>query len=186
MKIFHLLVIMTLISFAYQKQLFKNLGGKKIILADSNIENIRKNILIQHNYYRKRHQVDDLIRNSEIEAIAQAYSDKLASTSGTGHSGNKYNGASLGENLYYCWGSYQMTVTGGEATDAWYNEVSLYDFNNPGYVKGVGHFTQLVWKGSKQLGCGATCANNYCAVTCNYFPAGNVLGYFDSNVFPAK
>ena len=186
MKVFYLLLLVTLISLVS----LKNLGGKKenkaIILAeDDNLENIRKNILMKHNYYRKKHQVGDLVRNSEIEEIAQAYSKKLSSVSGRGHSGNTYNNSPLGENLYYTWGSYQMTVTGAEATESWYNEVSQYDFNNPGYISGVGHFTQLVWKGSRQLGCGASCENNYCAVTCNYFPAGNYLGEFASNVFPA-
>ena len=79
-----------------------------------------------------------------------------------------------------------MSVNGNDATDDWYSEVSLYDFNNPGYTSGVGHFTQLVWKGSKQLGCGVSCQNNYCSVTCNYFPAGNYLNQFSSNVFPLK
>ena len=190
MKIFYLLFIVALISLVAPKRILKNLGGKKenkvIKLAeDDNLENIRKNALMKHNFYRKKHQVGDLVRNSEIEAIAQAYSKKLSSVKGTGHSGNTYNNSPLGENLYYVWGSYQMTVTGADATESWYNEVSKYDFNNPGFTSGIGHFTQLVWKGSKELGCGASCENNYCAVTCNYFPAGNYLGEFASNVFPA-
>jgi len=51
----------------------------------------------------------------------------------------------------------------------------------------TGHFTQLVWKGSKQIGCGASCNNsNKCYVTCNYYPPGNYIGQFASNVFPLK
>ena len=51
----------------------------------------------------------------------------------------------------------------------------------------TGHFTQLVWKGSKQIGCGASCNNsNKCYVTCNYYPPGNYIGQFTSNVFPLK
>ena len=190
MDIFYLLLITILFSLATQKTFLNNFGKKNenkiIVLADSELETIRKNILTRHNYHRKRHQVDNLVRNSEIEKIAQSYSEKLASERQMYHSNNNYNGQSLGENLYACWGSYQMSVNGNDATDDWYSEVSLYDFNNPGYKSGVGHFTQLVWKGSKQLGCGASCQNNYCSVTCNYFPAGNYLNQFASNVFPLK
>ena len=150
------------------------------------LEEIRNNILVNHNYHRKRHQVGDLTRNSELEVIAQTYSEKLASTGNFAHSGNKYKGNPLGENLYKSWGSYQVSVTGKEASNSWYEEVKDYDFNNPGFTSGTGHFTQLVWKNSKQLGCGASCQNNAIVVTCNYYPAGNYLGEFDYNVFPLK
>ena len=47
----------------------------------------------------------------------------------------------------------------------------------------TGHFTQLVWKGSQKIGCGAACnEKNKCYVTYNYSPAGNYEGWFASNV----
>ena len=54
------------------------------------LEKIRAEILENHNYHRKRHQVDILVRNAEIEAVAQAYSDHLAEIDEMKHSGNKY------------------------------------------------------------------------------------------------
>ena len=97
------------------------------------------------------------------------------------HSSDKYNGESLGENLY-C-GPLSSNI-GTSAVDMWYEEVEDYDFNNPGWKSGIGHFTQVVWKGSEKLGCGVGCgSNNYCYVTCNYYPAGNYLNSFATNVF---
>lgn len=46
----------------------------------------------------------------------------------------------------------------------------------------TGHFTQVVWKATKRLGCGQ--AGKF--VVCNYYPAGNVQGQFRDNVAPAK
>ena len=145
------------------------------------LEKIRADILANHNSHRKKHQVGNLARNSEIEKVAQNYSEYLATANVLEHSGNK----KYGENLYYCWSSYGVCITGEKASQAWYNEVGKYNFDNPGFSSATGHFTQLVWKGSKEIGCGAACNNqNKCYITCNYFPPGNYLGQFGSNVFP--
>jgi hypothetical protein len=54
----------------------------------------------------------------------------------------------------------------------------------------TGHFTQVVWKKSTQLGCGAAEGTatldgttfNAFYVVCHYNPAGNMRGDFPSNV----
>ena len=79
------------------------------------------------------------------------------------------------------WG---VKINGKTMSTDWYNEVQNYNYNGD-YQSGKGHFTQLVWKGSKNLGCGIACGKG-CYVTCNYYPAGNYLGMFESNVFPKK
>lgn len=53
----------------------------------------------------------------------------------------------------------------------------------------TGHFTQIVWKSTEQLGCGlAITTDNRVYGVCNYFPQGNVInqGYFEENVQPLK
>ncbi|GLC55304.1 hypothetical protein PLESTB_000970400 [Pleodorina starrii] len=46
-----------------------------------------------------------------------------------------------------------------ESVGAWYSEVDAYDFDAAqpfaaNWSKGVGHFTQLVWRGTSGVGCG--------------------------------
>ena len=54
-------------------------------------------------------------------------------------------------------------------------------------VSGCGHFTQVVWKGSKEVGIGKAFGNDgRVFVVANYYPAGNILGKFKDNVFPKK
>ncbi|KAF3203821.1 hypothetical protein TWF106_001832 [Orbilia oligospora] len=71
-----------------------------------------------------------------------------------------------------------------------YTEVSNYDWNKPGFAKDTGHFTQLVWKSSKQIGCAwiAGCSNLAYQVWCEYTPAGNVspVIHYIENVGRAK
>jgi glioma pathogenesis-related protein 2 len=51
-----------------------------------------------------------------------------------------------------------------------------------------GHFTQVVWKGSREIGVGRSFAEGGLRVfvVCNYYPAGNVIGRFKDNVLPSK
>lgn len=77
--------------------------------------------------------------------------------------------------------------------------LELYDWNNPGYSSQTGHFTQIVWKGSNQLGCAAvTCPDGKIFtgygptlyLVCEYAPPGNWVSsnsattaqYFRTNV----
>jgi len=183
MKILFLLTTILLISKAFQKESSKN--EKEIRKLDSlDLDQIKKDILNKHNYYRSRHQVDDLKWNKEIQVIAQAYSEKIAPGHSLVHSSNTYKGQSLGENLYMSYGG----MSGEAASNSWYNEVDNYDFSSHSSKGGkvTGHFTQLVWKGSTEIGCGAACDGTYCVCCCNYYPAGNFLGKYDSNVFPLK
>ena len=156
------------------------------LTAEFDLETIRKNILEGHNAHRKDHQVGDLVRNPEIEKIAQDYSQFLLQKGEMIHSNNTYKGYKLGENLFMKYSSSSISVTGKEADLAWYNEIKDYDFNKPGFSSKTGHFTQLVWKGSKEIGCGAACSRNKCFITCNYYPPGNYLNQFQNNVFPKK
>ena len=66
------------------------------------LEKIRSELLDNHNYHRKRHQVENLVRSAEIEKVAQSYSEYQASINTMKHSDNE----KYGENLYSCGASF--------------------------------------------------------------------------------
>ena len=143
----------------------------------------QKSALDAHNNYRAKHHVGKLVLNQELCDIAQKYAEELARTGNFAHSHNNFYGDNMGENLFACYG---MKINGKMMTDDWYNEVNMYNFNNPGYISGTGHFTQIVWKGSKQVGFGyAQARDGYYYGVANYYPAGNFIGEFEDNVFRA-
>lgn len=81
-------------------------------------------------------------------------------------------GGPYGENL-------AAGYVGGEApVDAWYDEISMYNYSNPGFSEETGHFTQLIWNSSVELGCAiVTCDNAWRQYTiCEYSPMGNIVG----------
>lgn len=50
-----------------------------------------------------------------------------------------------------------------------------------------GHFTQVVWKGSKEIGVGkAVAKDGKHIVVASYRPAGNLIGTYAANVLPPK
>lgn len=40
----------------------------------------------------------------------------------------------------------------------------------------VGHYTQMIWRGTRKLGCALADGQNYEYLVCRYFPAGNNFG----------
>ena len=60
-----------------------------------------------------------------------------------------------------------------------------YDFRSPGFRSGTGHFTQIVWQESTELGVGkAKGSNGKIIVVARYRPPGNVINHFQNNVKP--
>ena len=68
----------------------------------------------------------------------------------------------------------------------WYDEVKDYDFQSkPTYNPKCGHFTQVIWASSKEVGLGkATSSNGMSFVVARYSPAGNNLSGFENNIKP--
>lgn len=77
------------------------------------------------------------------------------------------------------------------AIKLFYDEIQYYDWNNPGFSMETGHFTQVVWKASIEIGVGIAIYPDptwrYRAVVCiSYRPPGNYLGQFEQNVLPPR
>lgn len=87
-----------------------------------------------------------------------------------------------GENVYSCGG---FDPSGQQVCQAWYDEIRLYDFDRAQFASGTGHFTQVVWRGSRRIGVGrAKSAGGQVFVVANYDPPGNMMGDFRENVLP--
>jgi hypothetical protein len=132
----------------------------------------RETILSLHNSYRGQHCTPALSWSAELAASAQQWADKCW----IGH--DKKRGH-IGENL--AWGGDRSA---GSAVDAWYKEVDDYNYGRPGFASSTAHFTQMVWKGTKQIGCGVSkCYLGTVRLwVCRYGPTGNWAGQYPQNV----
>lgn len=90
-----------------------------------------------------------------------------------------------GENLYALWGTDDEAAALVAAVDSWYDEGLDYRFDVPGFSRATGHFTALVWRETREVGCGAQSCGPVVLVACRYSPPGNLEGGFVANVLPA-
>ena len=66
----------------------------------------------------------------------------------------------------------------------WYDEIKQYRFPDGGFSMQTGHFTQVVWRGTTQVGCGHSQCNGNDIWVCEYDPPGNWEGQYRENVLP--
>lgn len=145
------------------------------------IDSITKHI----NVYREMHQAPMVEYSQEISDFSKSWADYMANNRKFEHSGVDMYGENIAmipvnkEHIDY-------TDAIIQSIDLFYDEVKLYDFSNPGFDGKTGHFTQLVWVDTRQIGFSAsTSSNGYIYVCTNYDPPGNYYGDFERNVKPA-
>merc|ERR1712187_569146 len=132
-------------------------------------------VLDRHNMYRCMHGVNALTWDPAIAANAQQFATSTGgqmvhssyqSRQGVAGFGN------VGENL-------ASGVVDAQAVDMWYNEI---ESTNGGLVSAfsmqTGHYTQVVWRDTTELGCGIQGS----LLVCQYGAGGNMQGGFDRNV----
>ena len=148
----------------------------------------------EHNERRALHcATPALVRDAELEAAAQAFVD----TCPTEHAARaSRHGA--GENMYWRGGAHIGSAADNlaRAVESWYDEVRTYNFatgrSDTGGV--VGHFTQVVWRGTQRLGCAVNlrCRNkfgdaiNNSVVVCRYQSPGNYAGQYLDHVMRTR
>jgi uncharacterized protein YkwD len=138
---------------------------------------IMKGITEAHNFYRRKTGggLPELVWDESLATYAQEWANYLQNTNNCRmqHRQGSHRVKQYGENLAWASGK---ELEADEVIKMWYDEIKdyNYDFNTCSGV--CGHYTQVVWKNSKKLGCAmAKCANSEVWI-CNYDPPGNWVG----------
>ena len=126
-------------------------------------------MLTAHNSVRAQLKIAPLTWSERIARNAQEWADKLLAEKRFAHRPN----SRYGENLY--------EIIGGRASPAqvvgdWASEASDYDYGSNKCRKVCGHYTQIVWAATKEVGCAIARDGRREVWVCNYDPPGNYVG----------
>ena len=154
--------------------------------ANWDFNSMYSDLIVQHNILRKKHKASPLTKLVAIQNLAKKTAEGCAKLGKLQHTKDYYDNQPVGQNLY-------MSTNAPSAANilqGWYfSEEPHYDYGRGESKDGgvTGHFTQLVWKKSKTIGCAYANGNyktykNAYYICCNYYPAGNYYGQYTSNV----
>lgn len=135
-------------------------------------------ILAVHNKERAALGLDPLSWNPALVESAQQWADYLATTGRFEHAPeNRY--APEGENI---WAGTKGFYAPEARVDAWVREKKYFrqgvfpNNSTTGRVADIGHYTQLVWRATHEVGCASATSDREDILVCRYAEAGNYRG----------
>ncbi|XP_059615872.1 uncharacterized protein LOC132261217 isoform X2 [Phlebotomus argentipes] len=156
----------------------KRRSGMAAVFTDFEVECLKA-----HNEFRARHSVPPLRLNKKLCRHAEEWAKIIAARGTPVHRNN----SPYGENIFCAWssGGGGVSVNGRDPVENWYAEVAHHGFHREPATLKTGHFTQVVWQDSRDLGVGqAKNRSGQVFVVANYDPPGNFIGSFAENVPP--
>jgi hypothetical protein len=136
-------------------------------------------ILAAHNRERDAMGAPALVWDSQLAEGAQEWAGYLAKTGRFAHSPDEPGAEPVGENI---WGGTAAHYGPDAMVNLWiaekrYFRAGTFPANSTtGDVHDVSHYTQLVWKTSRKVGCGISRGAREDILVCRYSAAGNVIG----------
>ena len=136
-------------------------------------------ILTAHNKYRLDLDLPELVWSKNLENSSQKWADKLISRNLFEHSNTKN-----GENLFVIIGRDASPI---EVVDDWASEKEYFNYKTRKCIKNCcdfvdccphecGHYTQIIWRDTKEVGCAVSKLGSKQIWVCQYNPPGNYIG----------
>ncbi|KAK6186500.1 hypothetical protein SNE40_008529 [Patella caerulea] len=139
-------------------------------------------ILKLHNDHRREAGATNMrkmVWNTDLQNLGQTFIESCHYEHNT-NTGDMFGFRHIGENIYLASGDYYNLKA---AVDNWHSETVNYNFTTGECSSVCGHYTQVVWADSHELGCGivwcetltgADTIKQGTVIICNYGPSGNV------------
>jgi pathogenesis-related protein 1 len=128
-----------------------------------------KEMISAHNFYRRRVGTPPLRWSDDLATRAQQWATTLIEH---GMYAPRHDGR-FGENLF--------EISRGSAkpfqvVSAWASEAANYNHRTNSCNARCGHYTQVVWRSTRWVGCGVAGNAKREVWVCNYAPYGNTIG----------
>jgi len=126
-------------------------------------------MLTAHNTVRAEVGVAPLQWSDRLAARSQAWADTLFAQKQFKHSHN----SGYGENLFEIVGA---GASSEQVVKSWAGESRDYDRKSNTCRGMCGHYTQIVWSSTREVGCGVARGGGREVWVCSYDPPGNWIG----------
>jgi uncharacterized protein YkwD len=130
---------------------------------------LAQDMLTAHNQIRARIGVPPLTWSARLADYAQEWADRLLRDGKFQHRSNP----AYGENLFEITGA---RASSAEVVEAWASEERDYNYRANTCRGMCGHYTQLVWHDTRDVGCAVAASGRREVWVCNYAPHGNWIG----------
>lgn len=135
--------------------------------------------LSEHNEARAAVGLPPLRWNHDLRRDAREWAENLAARRAFHHSPDLLR-IGQGENLWMGtrerYAPWQM-IDGFLAERAAFRPGVFPDVSRTGQWSDVGHYTQIIWPETQEVGCATALNAKHEVLVCRYWPAGNVMGY---------
>lgn len=146
---------------------------------------LQTDMLDAHNAARRQVGLAPMEWSAPLAAEARAYANQMSRSGHFAHSSQSPGARPQGENL---WMGIRGAYSHAEMAGSWVDEQHLYDGGtvdqaiSTGTFGDIGHYTQIIWRGTRQVGCAIASNSQDDYLVCRNLPAGNVMGAspFDS------
>jgi uncharacterized protein YkwD len=132
---------------------------------------LARDILAAHNSVRKPLRIAPLSWSNELALKAQDWANNLIKTGKFYHRQH----TAYGENLLEFTGT-SANAKPEEVVQEWKAEVIDYDYSSNRCRSVCGHYTQIVWRSTREVGCAVARSARREVWVCEYDPPGNVAG----------
>lgn len=133
-------------------------------------------LLEEHNRAREDVGVPHLEWSNRLAREAHDWAEHLARQGRMIHATREQRGGT-GENLWMGYAGYygpDVMVGGFVAERQHFRNGTFPQVSRTGNWRDVGHYTQVIWRGTREVGCAVARGETNDFLVCRYFPAGNV------------
>lgn len=149
--------------------------GKALTQQATAQDSTAEQLLAAHNRYRSEVGVPALTWSNTLSDHAQAWADHLAATGSFQHSQEDEEGENLWQGTADRF-SYSDMVDGWGDEKQYFRPGAFPAVSSTGNWSDVGHYTQLVWSNTTEVGCGIATTDGTDILVCRYNPPGNYVG----------
>lgn len=145
-----------------------------MIAMPASAADMQQQILDVHNSERRLVGAPPLAWNGDLAQDVKTWADHLAASGRFEHANT-----ADGENL---WMGSASAYTYAQMAQTWADEKARFkngvfpDVSTDGNWANVGHYTQMIWSTTTEIGCAKATGNNWDILVCRYRKPGNTYG----------